>query len=233
MPLPIAPISMSDVNSNSGAPSNAQKSFNSSVFRHYADSSKWGSGAPISMSDIRGRDYTYTGTQEFRSAGGGSFTVPSDVYRLYVTWPVPQGFNSTTLAVSPGQVLGTNTGGMGGASQIGSLGIPAYAFTMFSQSFYVDWHIYMYININGGGCVVYDNRGSNAGGVSWYTPINPSSLINGYTVTAGWSARSRVYMNQPDGAWNIYYGITDDPGGGASYSVTSYIYQNGYFKVQW
>ena len=233
MALPSGQISISDVNSDSGAPSTTQKSMNSSVFRHYATSSFWGSGSQISMYNITGRSYTLIGSQTFSTAGSSSFTVPTDVYRLYVTWPISSGFSSTTIGVTPGQVLGTSTGGLGGASSIGSLSIPAYNYTMFSQNFYVDWHIYMYININGGGCVVYDNMGSNAGGVTWYTPINPSSLINGYSVSASWSARSYVYMNQPDGAWNIYYGIRDDPGGGASYSVTAYMKQNGWFKVEW
>lgn len=235
--LPSGTIASSDVNTKTGAPSNRPTDFNNQVFRHYADSTKWGDKSNISLGDVRGKNYNWANSKVFSGTGNSTFTVPADVYQIYVTWPINSGITGQLYTgLTPGQVLTTTNGGMAGSGKIGTLNIPAYNYSWFSQGFSVDWHIYLYINLFTNYWTAYDTKSASAGTPTFYNSFSSDSIVQGLggiNIYSKWSARSTVYMNNPDGSWNVYYGVRDDPGGSDNYSVTAYVQQNSYFKVYW
>lgn len=85
-----------------------------------------------------------TGTTRWATPGSFSFTVPEGVYSLTVQYPTMTQLVTTTLAVTPGQVVPVTIGNYGAESVIGSIHTGVFQRNVISWSGNVDHRVRIY-----------------------------------------------------------------------------------------
>jgi hypothetical protein len=202
--------------------------------------------------------------QTFTTVGTTSWTVPTYVTSVDVTYPTTSGLVTQTLTVTPGQVIAVTVGDYGQTSAFGGINVTAYDTQVFSYAGNVDAELDQDIQIatasqtsfSMAGYNAAQEAGATAAGIyymvtyeGWHgdlystisiTPVLQSTLVTNFQVyTASGSGRyfpsEHAITSQPTVANNyVYHDYQYDSGGGeGSYSWTTNIQQQGYFKIRY
>jgi len=202
--------------------------------------------------------------QTFTTVGTTSWTVPTYVTSVDVTYTTTSGLVTQTLTVTPGQVIAVTVGDYGQTSAFGGINVTAYDTQVFSYAGNVDAELDQDIQIatasqtsfSMAGYNAAQEAGATAAGIyymvtyeGWHgdlystisiTPVLQSTLVTNFQVyTASGSGRyfpgQHAITSQPTVANNyVYHDYQYDSGGGeGSYSWTTNLQQQGYFKIRY
>lgn len=103
-----------------------------------------------------------TGSQVFSTVGTTSFIVPPGVYSISVTYPTPTVFVTTSISVTPSQVIPVTIGAYGSASTFGSVTMPAYDQQVFYWNGNVDNQLVQSVQMADPTTKTYSGSGSNS-----------------------------------------------------------------------
>jgi hypothetical protein len=119
-----------------------------------------------------------TGTIAFTTAGAFTFTVPTGVTSLSVSYPTTSGITTTALSVTAGQVLSGNIGNYGSGSTFSTITAPAYTADVATLSAVIDSELGINYGVSTGSFAVYveTNHGTLAKSHT-STPVSATTLV--------------------------------------------------------